>query len=283
MNRMILRSSWLLLLANTAIANTVMAGERVEQSKTWTETFPVTAGSPTLNIENIWGDVRVRPGKTGEIVVTISERRSAPDQERFDRSLETLKLNTEADDNGVAFYVGTEDREWHGRNRCRNCRVDYQFDVVVPVDTQLDVSTVNDGRIDVADVAGSVSAANVNGPISVSGMHGCEELNSVNGEVEVGFATPPGDNCSIETINGDITLALPENSDFDLAMDLFNGRLVTQLPVDSLALPATVEHTEHNGRNQYKIAQQAGVRIGAGGPLFTISSINGDIRIQKTN
>ena len=278
MNRMILTAGWLLILANTAIA-----GERVEQSKTWTETFPVTAASPTLEIENIWGDVRVRPGKAGEVVVTISEKRSAPDQKRFDRSLETLKLNTESDDSGVAFYVGTADRDWHGRNRCRDCRVEYQFDVVVPVDTQLDVSTVNDGRIDVADVAGSVSAANVNGPISVSGMHVCEELNSVNGEVDLGFATPPGDNCSIETINGDITLALPENSDFDVAMDLFNGRMLTQLPVDSLALPATVEHTESNGRHQYRIAQQAGVRIGAGGPLFTISSINGDIRIQKTH
>ena len=278
MNRMILTASWLLLLANTAIA-----GERVEQSNTWTETFPVNASNPTLDIENIWGDVRVRPGKAGEIVVTIKELRSAPDQDRFDRSLETLKLNIESDDSGVDYYVGTSDRNWHGRNHCRNCRVDYQFDVVVPANTQLDVSTVNDGRIDVADVAGSVSAANVNGPISVSGIHGCEELNSVNGEVNLGFATPPGDNCTIETINGDITLALPENSGFDVAMDLFNGRMLTQLPVDSLALPATVEHTESNGTHQYKIAQQAGVRIGAGGPMFTISSMNGDIRIQKTH
>ena len=278
MNRMILTAGWLLILANTAIA-----GERVEQSKTWTETFPVTAGNPTLNIENIWGDVRVRPGRDGEIVVTIKELRSAPDQKRFDRSLETLKLNTESDDSGVAFYVGNPDRNWHGRNPCRDCRVDYQFDVVVPANTQLDVSTVNDGRIDVADVAGSVSAANVNGPISVSGMHICEELNSVNGEVDLGFATPPGDNCSIETINGDITLALPENSGFDVAMDLFNGRMLTQLPVDSLALPAKVEHVEKGGHHQYRIEQHAGVRIGAGGPTFTITSMNGDIRIQKTN
>lgn len=277
MNRIILTASWLLLLTNTGFA-----GERVEQSKTWTETFAVTTNSPTLTIENIWGDVNVRAGKAGEIVVTISERRSAPDQKRFDRSLETLKLNTESDDNHVAFYVGDRDN-WHGRDRCRNCRVDYRFDVVVPSDTQLDLSTVNDGRVDVAGVAGNVSAANVNGPVTVSGIRECSEVNSVNGEVSVDFATPPVENCSIETINGDITLALPERSGFDVTMDLFNGRMLTQLPVDSLALPATVEHIESNGRHQYRIAQQAGVRIGAGGPMFTISSMNGDIRIQKTN
>jgi hypothetical protein len=31
------------------------------------------------------------------------------------------------------------------------------------------------------------------------------------------------------------------------------------------------------------IEQQAGVRIGAGGPRFTLSSLNGDIHIQKIN
>jgi hypothetical protein len=236
-----------------------------------------------LEIDNIWGDVNVRPGQSGEIVVTISEKRSAPDQKRYERSLETLQLNTDADDTGVVLYVGNDDRDWHGRDNCRGCRVDYQFDVVVPVDTQLNVSTVNDGRIDIAGVSGSVSAGNVNGPIAVSKMRNCSELNSVNGEVSLDFAAPPGENCNIETINGDITLTMPDDSDFDVSMDLFNGRMLTQLPVDGLAMPAKVEHIESNGHHTYRIEQQAGVRIGAGGPTFTISSMNGDIRIQKTN
>jgi hypothetical protein len=277
MNRVIKSTGLLLLMVSTGFA-----GDRVEESKTWTETFPV-GSKPTLEIDNIWGDVNVRPGQSGEIVVTISEKRSAPDQKRYERSLETLQLNTDADDTGVALYVGNDDRDWHGRDNCRGCRVDYQFDVVVPVDTQLNVSTVNDGRIDIEGVSGSVSADNVNGPIAVSKMRNCSELNSVNGEVSLGFTAPPGENCNIETINGDITLTMPDDSGFDVAMDLFNGRMLTQLPVDGLAMPAKVEHIESNGHHTYRIEQQAGVRIGAGGPTFTISSMNGDIRIQKTN
>lgn len=152
-----------------------------------------------------------------------------------------------------------------------------------PVDTQLDVSTVNDGRIDIAGVSGSVSAGNVNGPIAIAGLHNCDELNSVNGEVSLGFATAPGQNCDIETINGDITLSMPETSGLDVTMDLFNGRMLTQLPVDPLAIPPRVEHIVSGDRHQYRIEQHAGVRIGAGGPTFTISSMNGDIRIQKIN
>jgi hypothetical protein len=278
MNRMIEITGLVMLISNVGLA-----AERVEKSETWTETFPVTTDKPSLEIDNIWGDVNVRPGKSGEIQVTIQERRSAPDQRRFERSLDTLRLNTEADDSGVVLYVGNQDRDWHGRNNCRGCEVNYQFDVVVPVDTQLNVSTVNDGHIDIAGIKGSVSADNVNGPIAVAGMYNCDELNSVNGEVDLDFRTTPAENCNIGTINGDITLKLPEDTGIDVAMDLFNGRLLTQLPVDSLALPAKVEHIEKDGRHQYRIEQHAGVRIGAGGPTFTISSMNGDIRIQKSN
>jgi opacity protein-like surface antigen len=266
-----------------SLAGAIQAAEYVKENSSWTDSFPVTAQQPVLEIENIWGDIRVRPGKTGEIRVTVQEFRSAPDQKRFDDSKETLKLTTETDENGVHLYVGNRNHYWHGRDICRGCKAVYQFDVLVPPDTLLDVSTVNEGRIDVSGVSGKISAANVNGDIEVAGMRDCSEMNSVNGEVNLGFVSPPGQNCEIETINGDITLAMPGDSGFDLAVDLFNGRLLTQLPVDALAIPASVEHLESNGRHQYRIEQKAGVRVGAGGPTFTVSSMNGDVRIQKTN
>ena len=266
-----------------SLAGAVHAAGRVEDTRTWTDSFPVTARQPTLKVENIWGDVTVRPGKTGEIAVSVRETRSAPDQKRFDRSQQILRLNTEVDENGVAFYVGNRSRYWHDSDNCRGCRLDVRFEVTVPPNTKLDVSTVNDGRVDIDGISGHVSAANVNGPIAVKDLRNCDVLNSVNGDVSLGFTTAPAADCRIETINGDITLALPDDSGLDVAMDLFNGRMLTQLPVDALALPATVEHIETGGHHKYRIEQHAGVRIGAGGPRFTISSMNGDIRIQKIN
>jgi hypothetical protein len=278
MNRMTRMTGLLCLISSTGFA-----AERVEVRETWTEIFPLTTDKPYLEIDNIWGDVSVRPGKSGEIRVTIQEHRSAPDQRSFDRSLKTLALNIEAGDSGVILYVGNQDRVWRGKSNCRDCKVNYQFDVVVPVGTQLNVSTVNDGFIDIADIRGNVSAHNVNGSIAIAGMHNCGELNSINGEVDLDFKTRPAGDCSIRTINGDITLALPVDSGIDVAMNQANGRMLTQFPVDPLALAAKIEHIEKNGRHQYRIEQHAGVRIGAGGPTFTISSMNGDIRIQKTN
>ena len=258
-----------------------VAADPVTKSRVWTEIYPVTTETPRLAIRNIWGNVRVRPGKSGEISVTIDELRSAPDQKGFEDSLEALRLDIEADSNGASFLVGERSRRPAERNTCRGCRVDYQFEVLVPVGTLVDVGTVMDGRVDVAGIAGTISASNVNGPVSVSDMGDCEVLESVNGAVDLSFTRAPNQDCDIETINGDITIVMPEGTGLDVAFDLFNGRMVTDFPVEPLALPANVEHTLSNGRNRYRIQQSAGIRLEGGGSIFSISSLNGDIRIRK--
>ena len=73
------------------------------------------------------------------------------------------------------MIVGGHDRDRHGLNQCRSCRVDYQFEVVVPPDTRVQVSTVNDGAIDIAGIIAPVSASNVNGPVAVRGLYECEK------------------------------------------------------------------------------------------------------------
>lgn len=277
MNKIIGRTAFVALLLSTALA-----AQPVTKSRVWTENFPVTASAPQLAISNIWGTVRVRPGPSGQISITVDETRTAPDQERFDRSLDILRLDIEADANGVSIVVGEPTRRWLSRDSCHGCRVDYQFKVTVPKGTKLDVGTVLDGKIDVSGVAGTISASNVNGPISVHELRDCEMLESVNGELDVSFQNAPGQDCNLETINGDITLALPTGSGLDVALDQFNGRMVSEFAVDPFALPAIVEHTEHDGQYRYRIQQSAGLRLEGGGPMFSISSLNGDVRIQKT-
>ena len=264
------------------VASGAVAAAPVTESRVWTERYPVDAVAPHLAISNIWGNVRVRPGSSGEITVTVDELRSAPNQALLERSRETLKLDVVADASGVSIQVGERDNNWDRGDPCRGCRVDYQFEVLVPTGTQLDVGTVLDGTIDVAGVVGIISASNVNGPINVHEVRDCETLESVNGRVDVSFTLAPGQDCDIETINGDITLAFPSGSGLDVALDLFNGRVVSEFSVDPFSLPATVEHNSDGDGHRYRIQQSAGLRLEGGGPIFSISSLNGDIRIQKT-
>lgn len=257
------------------------ASAEVSESRVISETYAVNTQAPALSISNIWGNVRVRPGVEGEISVTINETRSAPTQQLFDQSKEVLKLAIEADLNGLSIIVGDQSQQWHGASPCRRCRVDYQFDVLVPPASTVDANTVMDGKIDVAGITGPVSASNVNGPIAVAELRNCALLDSVNGAVRLSFAEAPDQNCAIETINGDITLSLPDGSGLDVALDSFNGQMASEFHIDTFDLPAQIEHTVDDGRQHYRIQQSAGIRLAGGGPVFSISSLNGDVRIQK--
>lgn len=264
-----------------ALAGVQAANAEVSESKVWTEVYPVNTSVPRLSIDNIWGNVRVRPGADGEIRVSVDERRSAPDQAMFDRSKELLKLDTYADSNGVSILVGNREERFRSWSHCDDCRVDYQFEVVVPKATMVDVSTVMDGTIDISGVDGNVSARNVNGPVSVAELQNCDEVESVNGRVELSFASAPGRNCSIETINGDVTLRMPAGSGLDVSLDIFNGNIVSEFQTDTFSLPAEVHYEQSEGIQRYRIQQSAGLRLEGGGPTFSISSMNGDVTIQQ--
>lgn len=268
-------------LGIAVLAASAASAAPVSESRTWTETYPVTGNPPQLEVGNIWGSVRVRAGQAGVITVAVTESRSAPDQARFDRSLEVLALDVSADSAGVSLLVGERNEShWQGRN-CRDCRVDYQFDITVPTNAVIDVGTVMDGTVDIQGIAGVISASNVNGPIVIAGVHDCTEIRNVNGPVTMGFDRTPLQNCSIETVNGDVTLEMPESASLDVAFDLFNGGVSSELPIGPFQLPASVEQIVEDGRTRYRIQQLAGIRIGAGGPSFSVASINGDLRIRK--
>jgi len=259
------------------------AAAAVTDQKTWSQSFPVSAAMPRLLIDNIWGNVRVRIGTAREIAVTVDEKRSAPSQELFELSKQTIFLDVKADGDGVAMVVGKQDDTVRPRiNRCRGCRVDYQFEVTVPPGTQIDVSTVTDGSIDVAGGGGPVSASNVNGPVEVKDLQDCAQIESVNGAVEVAFARAPSRDCSIKTINGDITLTVPGGTGLDAALSVMQGSVVSEFDLEPLALPAKIDQRKEEGRFVYHIEQAAGIRLGTGGPTFSIESLNGDLRIRRS-
>tara|TARA_R110002096_G_scaffold2619_5_gene13592 strand:+ start:33389 stop:34222 length:834 start_codon:yes stop_codon:yes gene_type:complete len=277
---MIIRTMTIVLLIAVAATG---AAEPVSEHRAWTETYAVGGAAPLLYVNNVWGSVQVRPGPGGEIRVSIDEFRSAATPELFARSRTVLPLLIDADAAGVSIEVGNRKNGWNFHNKCIKCRVDYQFVIEVPPGSIVDVSTVMDGKVDVSGVSGPVSASNVNGPVSVSDIAGCEKVHSVNGPIRLGFKSAPVASCDIETINGNITMAIPDNSSVDLLLDLFNGKVDSEFGLESFMPPATVEQVTDEGRTLYRVQQQAGLRIGAGGPVFSISSMNGDVRVKRVN
>ncbi len=253
----------------------------VSEQKTLQHTYPVSSSAPRLYVRNIWGNVTVRASDVREITVTINEHRTAPTQALFERSKELLRLDVEASGDGVSMIVGDPHRREGRAELCHDCRVDYQFEISVPPDTQVDVGTVTDGRVEVIGIRGLVSASNVNGPVAASDLSNCEKIESVNGELDVQFARAPGADCTIETINGRITVGLPPGTSLDAILSINHGDIESEFDVEPMTLPVKIEKQERDDRYGYRLVQQAGVRLGAGGPTFTFASLNGDVRIVK--
>jgi hypothetical protein len=263
-------------------ATTAFAAQPVEERHDWQRDFEVSGTEPRLEISNIWGTVRVSPGPDGVISVTARERRTAPDSSRFERSREVLPVLVDSDSSGVYIHVGGTNRHWYRNAPCRGCRLDVEFEVRVPENALLDVRTVNDGKIEISGVHGTVRAANVNGPVMITDALACEHVETVNGRVRLSFSKAPAIDCTVDTINGDIWLQLPEGAGLDAALVLSHGHVLSELPVSSLAVPARVDYQNAEGQHRYQISQPAGLRIAGGGPEFTFSSLNGDVHIQKT-
>ena len=269
------------------LASNTGASESVTKTDTWVEEYTVTTTTPRLHIKNIWGSVRVIPGDDGQIVVAARERRTAPDELLFERSLEALPLLIDSRDEGVSMMVGRRDEQqgsrWHVVNPCPGCRVDYEFDVHVPAGTVVDVGTVMDGNVEIEGVTGPVSASNVNGSVSISDVQACESVSSINGDIDVDFIEIPDTDCHLETLNGDVVLAFPDGANLDvkLAFSRPQARMVSDFELTPISMPARIEYIRQDRGSRYRIEKPQAVRIGAGGPSFTISSLNGDVRLRK--
>ena len=85
------------------LACAAVHADPVVEHKSWQQSYPVTSATPRLVVRNIWGNVTVRPGAAGEIVVSAVETRSARTAADFEKSREQLRLEVVASADGVSL------------------------------------------------------------------------------------------------------------------------------------------------------------------------------------
>ena len=150
-----------------------------------------------------------------------------------------------------------------GSNNVRNNDVQVTFYVSVPEGVGFVGGTVN-GDVDVRDLASDVVATSVNGDIEIS-TTGFAEASTVNGSIEAAMERYDVDEgLSFRTVNGSISLDLPDDVDADVDASWVNGSLEADLPLTLI------------GRISRRSAQ--GV-LGEGGPELNLKTVNGSIHV----
>jgi hypothetical protein len=154
----------------------------------------------------------------------------------------------------------------------------------IPSRADLDLDTVNDGLIRVENITGSLNLSNVNGPITAIGISGSVIAESVNENIEVSFRQLDDSGAmSMQSVNGDLILGLPTGAGAELHIDSAEGEITSDFEVDVVPSKPVVTRDNKRGGVDVKVESVIVARVGSGGPVFKLKTLNGDIRIRKSD
>ena len=238
-----------------------------QDSWSWRKAVPT---GRAIEIKGINGDVSATAasGNQVEVIARKTARRS---------DTETVKIEVVEHAGGVticALYPtprGERENEClpgaRGRSSTRDNDVNVDFEVRVPQGVLFTGRTVN-GSVRATGLTADAIATTVNGSVRVS-TTGLAQANTVNGSITVRMGRANwNDELHFETVNGAITLELPDELNADVAASTVNGSLSSDWPM-------TV-------RGRWGPKHMNG-KIGNGGRQLALETVNGDIELRKAN
>jgi len=213
-----------------------------------------------FSISNVNGSIVVTGG-SGDSVEIIAIKK-ADNQKDLDKI--KIEISHSDDEITVETELGESDH-WYSRGSNSGS---VKYEVIVPEGTELDsVDTVN-GNVNISGVSGKVVAESVNGDLDISDLAGDVGLSTVNGSIDAVFRVLEDEQrVKAETVNGRVTIKLPENADVEISADTLNGGI----------------HAGDFGLEVDKgfVGSDLNGKIGNGSARLNIDTVNGAIKIRK--
>ena len=279
----------LAVLACSGLTGNAFAQKLTENIKR-SVSFNTPNGPRVLFVQNIQGDVKVEGYKGDKVELKANKTITAKNQADAEKGMREVQLKTESSGDTVYVYLEAP-FIYRKKGRMRNMNInrdeddyDFAFDITinVPRQTNLEVSTVNDGEVTVANTQGTVKAHNVNGPIKINNIEGTTKANTVNGDVDVIYTKNPTGDSDFRTINGKLNVVFKPNLSADLTFKTMHGEFFSDF-TDLKILPAqTVENKKSKGSGTvYKVDNRQAMRLGKGGPTFSFETLNGNVYVRQ--
>jgi DUF4097 and DUF4098 domain-containing protein YvlB len=243
----------LALLAVALHLNTVSAKQEFQEE--FHKSYPLDKLGQ-VSLENVNGNVHVLTWDREE--VKIDAVKHANKQEH----LAEVKIEVNATPKHVEIKTKYPDSK---SRKSKNNSTSVDYSLTVPKQSHLHkVSTVN-GAVDIENVEGDVAASSVNGSATATGLRGEAHLSSVNGPVSATFVQI-NKGVVLESVNGSVKVAVPPQANAEVSASTVNGGIGSDF-----SLPA---------KKHFPVGQNLRAKLGEGGPLIKISTVNGGIRID---
>lgn len=230
---------------------------------TWSRTYRLGSGG-RLELVNVNGRIAAEPA-SGDTVELVGRRiAKAMSDEGAKDLLAKVEIREEVGDERIRVEVRVPRLRGFSRHEVR-------WEVKVPKGVSVNFQTTNGGVV-LENLQGEVHAQTVNGGVVGKGLAtDLVNASAVNGGVQIELAKSlsPDGRIELETVNGGVTLQLPETSRATINARVVNGGVsVTDLDV--------VTQGEHNRR-------RLDGTLNGGGARVNLETTNGGIKLSRTS
>ncbi len=160
------------------------------------------------------------------------------------------------------------------------------FEIFVPVNFSLNLSMVSGDTLSVENVNGELEISHVNGNVNLINVGGSAVINTVNGNIVTEFRSVARDKpMAFSSINGDIDVALPAESSFNVRMKSDFGAIYTDFDMEDRK-EEKVQRENHFHMNMpvpFRISVHEWItsEVNGGGPEYRFNTLRGNIYIRK--
>ncbi len=222
-------------------------------------TFDVpVSNQKSISVEGINGPIAIS-GKPGISSVKIWGERIVKSDRYNDAEKHLEHLEVLVSDGQDQISVKTDQPTLtYGRS--------YQvvYNIIIPHNWDVNVENVN-GRVQIDSLNGNINIGLVNGDAVITESYGNISIGVTNGAVYGKVALPINGLCTINTVNGQVQLNIPQTTSAELAAKVTNGTV----SVSNLAL-----------KNMVSSQNSVSGVLGIGQGEITVATVNGTININ---
>jgi len=155
------------------------------------------------------------------------------------------------------------------------------FEIQVPLKTNLQLSLVNNADLAVSDLEGEFELENVNGPITLTNIAGSVVAHTVNGRVTATMTRiAPDKPMAFTSLNGNVDVTLPATIKATFKLRSDQGEVFTDFDMQTRVNPAQ-ETRREGGKLRIEVNNSIVGTVNGGGPEFEMRTFNGNIYVRK--
>jgi len=256
------------------------------------------AGKSTIVVRNINGGIQVESHEGSEVQLEVIRTYSAKNQTLLEKAKQELKVETAyfgdtlvialdppCDESNTRWQKGWQGNIWW--NGCEwNPRYEFYltFKLKVPRNSDLMLSTIHEGIIEVKNVSGDLYVNHVHGDIQLSQISGAVEARTIHGDIDLQYSDSPTKDAAYYAHHGDIEVKLPSKSAAKLFFKSHDGDFFTDADENSLKTINDTRKKIEGNKEQgitYRISNRSGIQLRNGTTVLDFETWHGDVYVRE--